>query len=378
LSLEDPKQDRSIPAAQTLYCPAMFFTRALFLSLAITGSLSQTIAPPDEQPPANETVQPPAVEPSDTATYMPPSSDVVTDPSLVSSIESVPIETPTATDGITSDPIVTPVTSEETVTATDGSESTTAADVSSTPDATPTDNGSATTATTPTATSTVEPVVVDLSTATVGENAVIGEVDGEPAVFLSPPAWGQASFSVAAEVPAGISEGDNIQISATVSIQAVSSALAKRWQYARQDSSSCQLTMSVDGQIAYDEPISGTGASSMTIVSKSVTASSNPKVEVVQTCKEKPITVSVHDVKVEGEGSTAGGDGGGGGGGGGGDNPSGSTETNNDSSGSDDSVGSPTSTESSGGGNDSAASSITTGLREWVLSVMLMIGLAMV
>jgi hypothetical protein len=197
--------------------------------------------------------------------------------------------------------------------------------------------------------------------------------------FLSPPAWGQASFSVAAEVPEGISQGDNIQITATVSIQAVSSALAKRWQYARQDSSSCQLTMSVDGQIAYDEPISGTGASSMTIVSKGVTASSNPKVDVVQSCKEQPITVSVHDVKVEGEGSTEGGDGGGGGGGGGGDNPSDSTETDNGgSSSSDDDGSSPSSTESSGGDDDSAAYSITTGVRDWVLSIMLMIGLAMV
>lgn len=139
----------------------------------------------------------------------------------------------------------------------------------------------ATTATTssPSGTSTV-----DLSNAAL-DNASLIEVDGKPAVLMTPPANGQASIVVNADAPE-TSAGQGV--SCTFDVNPTASA-----QKHKRAATDCSIAVVIDGQTVYNETLDDAAA---TIDTDAVYISSSPILSIVETCGDDPVPIVLSNV----------------------------------------------------------------------------------
>ncbi|KAJ4172600.1 hypothetical protein NW754_002802 [Fusarium falciforme] len=190
----------------------------------------------------------------------------------------------------------------------------------------------------PTATSAV--VKADLKNATVSENAEIVEVEGKPAVKLSAPVDGEATFSVSVDTDDDFDAGEKIHIVASI-------------------------FMKLNGQTVYDEPLETTDGKWQDVSSTGLQSSDpQPKIDVTQKCGKTPAPLTVNNVQVANEnglGSSSGGSGSGSGGSGSGSG-TGSGSSGKGSSGSGSGSDSESGSDSSSNDDDSAGSKAATSM----------------
>ena len=121
---------------------------------------------------------------------------------------------------------------------------------------------------------------------------------------MSPPANGEASFSVSVTTPEDIEPGDTVRI--VVSVVVNEQVLAKMRRQLRE--TDCKLNMALNGETVYDQTLATTDGGTKELTSGPVKATENPTIEVTQKCGEKPVDLTVGDVTLAGESSAGQGD----------------------------------------------------------------------
>ncbi|KAM0350572.1 hypothetical protein ACHAPU_003056 [Fusarium lateritium] len=326
----------------------MRFSGSLILGLLAANGLAQTAVPEEGQQSGSDISQP---EPSAPAAEE-PSAPVQDQPSIPADddtpqtdAEEAPIATATAVPEPTADePVETADASQisednqPSATASDGDddvEATTAAEATATVDATATDDDATATAAetetgddasdtaTATATSSSVPtstapvVEVNLKNATIGENAELVTVDSKPAIKLSAPSNGQATFSVPLEVDDDdFASDDLIYIVASIRVGEPSGSAKFR---TRDTDTDCSLQIQAGGQTVYDQPLSTNNGEFQDVTSSGISSSDMGKssVDVTQKCGQKPSSLTIRDVRAGTESAvkSSGGSGGSGSGG---------------------------------------------------------------
>ncbi|KAM0209443.1 hypothetical protein ACHAQI_006490 [Fusarium lateritium] len=347
----------------------MRFSGSLIFGLLAVNGLAQTVVP-DQQPSdvaQPEPSAPAAEEPSVPAQNQPsaPAEDDDDDDTPQTDAEDSPIAT-AAPEPTANDPVETAGASQisgddqPTATASDDDddnddEATTAAEETATADASATgDDDTTATATetdddddetdtaTATATSSSAPtssaavVEVNLNNATIGDNAELVTVEGKPAIKLSAPANGQATFSVPVETDDDdFASDDLIYIVASIRVGEASGSAKLRRRDAQTD---CSLQIQAGGQTVYNEPLSTNNGEFQDVTSSGISSSDMGKstVEVTQKCGDKPAPLTVRNVRAGTESGvkSSGGSGSGGSGSGGSSGESGNGKGGNGGSGS--------------------------------------------
>lgn len=351
----------------------MRFSGSLIFGLLAVNGLAQTVVP-DQQPsdvaqpeasaPAAEEPSVPAqnqpsvpaddgddASPTDAgdspiATAVPePTADDPEETAGASQISGGDQPTATASDGDDDDEATT--AAEETATADasatgDDDATATATATDTDDDATDTATVTATSSSAPTSTEAV--VEVNLNNATIGDNAQLIKVDGKPAIKLSAPANGQATFSVPVETDDDdFASDDLIYIVASIRVgEALGSAKLRR----RDTQTDCSLQIQAGGQTVYNEPLSTNNGEFQDVTSSGISSSDMGKgnVEVTQKCGDKPEPLTVRNVRAGTESAvkSSGGSGSGGSGGGSGESGSGKGGSGGSGSGSNGGSGSAT------------------------------------
>ncbi|KAF4993156.1 hypothetical protein FGRMN_6641 [Fusarium graminum] len=180
-------------------------------------------------------------------------------------------------------------------TATDDDATATAAETESGDNASDTATTTATSSSTPT--STVPVVEVNLKNATVGENAELVTVESKPAIKLSAPANGQATFSVPLEADSDDFDSDDlIYIVASIRVGEPSGSAKFR---TRDTDTDCSLRIQAGGQTVYDQPLSSNNGEFQDVTSSGISSSDmgQSSVSVTQKCGRKPSPLTIRDVR---------------------------------------------------------------------------------
>lgn len=130
---------------------------------------------------------------------------------------------------------------------------------------------------------------VDLSDAVL-TNAAIIEVDGKPAVLMTPPANGEASIVVNADAPE-TSAGQGV--SCSFDLTATSSSTKHK-----RAATDCTLAVVLDGQTVYNETIDDNAGAASTIDTDAVYTSSSPLLQIIETCGDDPVPVVISNVQL--------------------------------------------------------------------------------
>lgn len=121
---------------------------------------------------------------------------------------------------------------------------------------------------------------------------------------LSPPAYGLASLSVSAKAPDDLEPGEMIVVHASI-LLADTVPTNKRSNIARQGGvQTYTLKIAIDGVTTYDDTLTASAGGSLDIVSNPAPATEQPKVDVTVQAGEKPVDVSIYDMKISAENST--------------------------------------------------------------------------
>ncbi|KAJ4118913.1 hypothetical protein NW768_010653 [Fusarium equiseti] len=333
----------------------MRFAPSVLIGLLAVNGLAQTVADPEQQPEPSAIAEPqpsaPAAEPSapvqqptnpssdgDNDDDDTPQSDAGTAPTAVpepsanepvETADASQVEQPTATatddddDDEASSAVVGTATAD--ASATDNEATATATDTGD-DDATNTATLTATESAAPTSTGAV--VEVNLKNATIGDNAELIEFDGKPAIKLSAPANGQATFTVPVETDDDDFDDDElIYIVASILVGEGSAKLRKR-----ATKTDCTLQIQAGSANVYNQPLYTTDGKFQDVKSSGIRSSDNPgaaNVQVTQSCGDTPSPLTVGNVRAGTESgikssSGSGGSGGSGGNGSGGKGGSGS------------------------------------------------------
>ncbi|KAL2672577.1 hypothetical protein Neosp_013290 [[Neocosmospora] mangrovei] len=376
----------------------MRFAQSLLLGLLVGHGLAQTaVEPVEEQPSAvapQNPSEPAAEEPSAAAPVAEPTQDnsspePTADTEEPAESAAAPQESEPAATGSTEEPTDAEEEPSAGVTATnDNSEPTEAPEATGTAEeeasATADDDDSVTATGEPTGTATEEEetgatktessvptatsavVKADLKNATVSENAEIVEVEGKPAVKLSAPVDGEATFSVSVDADDDFDEGDKIYIIASIFVEEPSGSNSAKLRR-RGRKTDCNLQMKLNGQTVYDEPLQTTDGKWQDVSSTGLQSSDpQPKIDVTQKCGKTPAPLTVNNVQVSNEnslGSSSGGSGSGGSGSGSGSGSgTGSGSSGKGSSGSGSGSDSESGSDSSSSDDDSAGSKAATSM----------------
>ncbi|KAF5662684.1 hypothetical protein FHETE_7790 [Fusarium heterosporum] len=195
-------------------------------------------------------------------------------------------------------------------TATNDDATATTAEMESGDNASDTATATATSSSAPTSTAPV--VEVNLKNATVGENAELVTVDSKPAIKLSAPANGQATFSVPLETDSdGFDSDDLIYIVASIRVGEPSGSAKFR---TRDTDTDCSLQIQAGGQTVYDQPLSTNNGEFQDVTSSGISSSDMGKssVAVTQKCGQKPSPLTIRDVRAGTESAVKSSDGSGG------------------------------------------------------------------
>ncbi|KAF4974853.1 hypothetical protein FZEAL_8314 [Fusarium zealandicum] len=328
---------------------------------------------PDDPLPESEEVPVATADPEESA----PAPEEPSAPTEAPDDEPTAVDTVVEATATDNDEVSEPTTeaeetgAEEDATATD--------DVSSLPEATATDDSetedatataTATETSTESPTSTSEPVVVDLSNATVGDNAEMIEVEGKPAIRLNAPANGEATFTVSVETTDDLDTDELVRLVASILVGEGSDSAKLRRRAAETD---CSLRMIVDNKKVYDEPLMSTGGQFQDVSGTGVALSEKPDVQVTQSCRSQPASLTVRDVSLQAGPRQAGGSGGtGSGSGSAGGSGTGTSSGGKGSGGSDSDSGTETGDESQSSetGNPSMGSKATTSIMGLVIALV--------
>ncbi|RSM12045.1 hypothetical protein CDV31_006495 [Fusarium ambrosium] len=360
----------------------MRFARSLLLGLLVGHGLAQTAVEPVEEqasavapqnpsePAAEESAAAPVAEPTQdnsspepTADTEEPAESAAAPPGIGPSAEEEPTAGVTATNDNSEATEVPEAsgtgTAEEEASATADPDDSTTATGEATGTATEEETGATKTeSSVPTATSVT--VKADLKNATVSENAEIVEVEGKPAVKLSAPVDGEATFSVSVDTDDDFDAGEMIHIVASIFVGEPSGSNSAKLRR-RGRKTDCNLQMKLNGQTVYDEPLQTTDGKWQDVSSTGLQSSDpQPKIDVTQKCGKTPAPLTVNNVQVANEnlGSSSGGSGSGGSGSGSGSGSS-SGSGSGSGSGSDSESGSDS---SSSDDDDSAGSKAATSM----------------
>ncbi|WAO96545.1 Hypothetical protein NCS54_01422200 [Fusarium falciforme] len=373
----------------------MRFAQSLLLGLLVGHGLAQTaVEPVEEQPSAvapQNPSEPAAEEPSAAAPVAEPTQDnsspePTADTKEPAESAAAPQESEPAATGSPEEPTAAEEEPSAGVTATNNdSEPTKAPEATGTAEeasATAGDDDSLTATGEPTGTATEQEetgatktessvptatsavVKADLKNATVSENAEIVEVEGKPAVKLSAPVDGEATFSVSVDTDDDFDAGEKIHIVASIFVGEPSGSNSAKLRR-RGRKTDCNLQMKLNGQTVYDEPLETTDGKWQDVSSTGLQSSDpQPKIDVTQKCGKTPAPLTVNNVQVANEnglGSSSGGSGSGSGGSGSGSG-TGSGSSGKGSSGSGSGSDSKSGSDSSSSDDDSAGSKAATSM----------------
>ncbi|KAM5357574.1 hypothetical protein ACJZ2D_016131 [Fusarium nematophilum] len=128
-------------------------------------------------------------------------------------------------------------------------------------------------------------VPLELGDATLGDYAEFTKVNGETAIRMSPPANGQASFSLDVKTPLEISTGEFAKMKASIRVGG--------------ENKRTNLQMFVDGSSVYDEDPVSTEGKFQQVTSERFKPSKNPKIKMVQRNGDEPVELTVKGVRIE-------------------------------------------------------------------------------
>ncbi|EGU86783.1 hypothetical protein FOXB_02699, partial [Fusarium oxysporum f. sp. conglutinans Fo5176] len=208
--------------------------------------------PPESTPVASIPPESTPTEPTPTAPTLPGSTPPESIPPESTASETPNIQTPNKPSQITEGRTSPPESPQEPTKA--------ASETIGSPDVTQpgiTDQG---TAISPTSTSSPAGEI-DLQDADLGPNARFILIGGEPAILLTAPPNGEASFSLNISLPPNITPGELVNLLASIRVESNGTSMPRARSLFRREMTGSRLRMILDEKSIYDKELETTGVS---------------------------------------------------------------------------------------------------------------------
>ncbi|EXM16895.1 hypothetical protein FOTG_14863 [Fusarium oxysporum f. sp. vasinfectum 25433] len=255
----------------------------------LPGSIPSELIPPESTPPEST-----PTEPTPTAPTLPESLPSESTPPESIPPESTASETPSIqatneppqiTEGRTSPP-ESPQEPTKAASETIGSPDVTQPGI--------TDQG---TAIRPTSTSSPAGEI-DLQDAVLGPNARFILIGGEPAILLTAPPNGEASFSLNISLPPNITPGELVNLLASIRVEFNGTSMPRARSLFRREMTGSRLQMILDEKSIYDKELKTTGGKFQEVKSEKTSISDQPSIKMVQRSGSNPVALTVRGLSL--------------------------------------------------------------------------------